>query len=102
MATPRVLREAVAHLPAHHEMSERRACLVIGTDRTTVWCQLRHAENAAVRVRMRRRGQLSRTENWRQRISQQTSLGDLILGHRSGPRVRVACLQPILPGGAEV
>jgi len=36
MVTPTVKREAVAHLKDAHEMSERRACNVIGCDRMTV------------------------------------------------------------------
>jgi hypothetical protein len=36
MVTPAVKREAVAHLKTEHEMSERRACRVIGCQRMTV------------------------------------------------------------------
>jgi len=36
MVTPAVKREAVAHLRQAHEMSERRACRVIGCIRMTV------------------------------------------------------------------
>ena len=36
MVTPAVKREAVAHLKDAHEMSERRACSVIGCDRMMV------------------------------------------------------------------
>ena len=36
MVTPAVKRKAVAHLKTEHEMSERRACLVIGCQRMTV------------------------------------------------------------------
>jgi putative transposase len=36
MVTPTVKREAVAHLKGVHEMSERRACKVIGCDRMMV------------------------------------------------------------------
>lgn len=36
MVTPAQRREAVAHLEATHEMSERRACRVIGVDRKMV------------------------------------------------------------------
>ena len=36
MVTPAARREAVAHLIAVHEMSERRACQVIGGDRSSV------------------------------------------------------------------
>ena len=36
MVTPAAKREAVAHLRAGFDMSERRACRVIGCDRMTV------------------------------------------------------------------
>ena len=36
MVTPAAKREAVAHLRERHEVSERRACRVIGCDRMTV------------------------------------------------------------------
>ena len=36
MVTPAAKREAVAHLKSVHEMSERRACRVIGCQRMTV------------------------------------------------------------------
>ncbi len=36
MVTPAQRREAVAHLETAHEMSERRACRIIGVDRTQV------------------------------------------------------------------
>ena len=36
MVTPAARREAVAHLREHHAVSERRACRVLGADRTAV------------------------------------------------------------------
>src|SRR5687768_3625975 len=36
MVTPAARREAVVHLCAMHEVSQRRACSVIGADRTSV------------------------------------------------------------------
>lgn len=36
MVTPAAKREAVAHLRVVHEMSERRACRLIGCQRMTV------------------------------------------------------------------
>jgi putative transposase len=36
MVTPAAKREAVAHLAGVHEMSERRACRLIGCQRMTV------------------------------------------------------------------
>ncbi len=36
MVTPAALREAAAYLQSTYEMSERRACRVIGSDRASV------------------------------------------------------------------
>ena len=36
MVTPAAHREAVAYLQSTYEMSQRRACRVIGTERTSV------------------------------------------------------------------
>ena len=55
MVTPAVKREAVAHLKGAHEMSERRACKVIGCERMTV----RYRSTAA------RRSAPARTAAWR-------------------------------------
>ena len=35
-------------------------------------------------------------------LFQQFAKGDLVVGHRGGPRVRVACYNPTLPGAATV
>jgi len=51
--TPAARREAVAHLREHHEASERRACLVIGADRTAIRYRRRRDGDAAVRGRLR-------------------------------------------------
>lgn len=53
MVTPGVRREAVAYLRAEHAVSERRACLVIGTDRTTIRYRPRRGDDGAVRARVR-------------------------------------------------
>ena len=46
-------REAVAHLRTAFKMSERRACAVIGADRTSVRYQARRAEDGEIRGRLR-------------------------------------------------
>ena len=51
--TPAVKREAVAHLRQTHEMSERRACLVIGCVRMTVRYRSRRVDDVALRERLR-------------------------------------------------
>jgi len=53
MVTPAMKREAVAHLKTAHEMSERRACLVIGCERMTVRYRSCRPEDAALRERLR-------------------------------------------------
>ena len=53
MVTPAARREAVAILVDTHEMSERRACSVIGADRTSVRYCSRRPDDAGLRERMR-------------------------------------------------
>jgi putative transposase len=52
MVTPAAKREAVAHLKAAHEMSERRACGVIGCDRMMVRYRSRRPDDAHLRDRL--------------------------------------------------
>ncbi len=53
MVTPAAGREAVAILVARHEMSERRACFVIGADRTSVRYRSRRPDDTELRERLR-------------------------------------------------
>ena len=53
MVTPAVRREAVAILVDEHEMSERRACSVIGADRASVRYRSRRPDDADLRERLR-------------------------------------------------
>ena len=53
MVTPAAKREAVAHLKTAHEMSERRACQVIGCERMTVRYRSRRPDDAKLRERLR-------------------------------------------------
>ena len=53
MVTPAARREAVAHLRTRFEVSERRACKVLGADRTSVRYRGRRADDALVRARPR-------------------------------------------------
>jgi putative transposase len=53
MVTPAAKREAVAHLRAAHGVSERRACLVLGADRTSVRYRSRRSDDGNVRDRRR-------------------------------------------------
>jgi putative transposase len=52
MVTPTVKREAVAHLKSVHEMSERRACRVIGCDRMMVRYRSRRPDDPRLRERL--------------------------------------------------
>ena len=53
MVTPAVKREAVTHLKVAHEMSERRACQVIGCVRMTIRYRSRRVDDVALRERLR-------------------------------------------------
>jgi putative transposase len=52
MVTPAVKREAVAHLRSAHEMSERRACRLIGCDRMMVRYRSRRPDDPYLRERL--------------------------------------------------
>jgi len=56
MVTPAARREAVAHLKAGHEMSERRACRVTGADRRMIRYRSRRPDDMALRARLRELG----------------------------------------------
>ena len=53
MVTPAARRDAVAHLRASLGVSERRACGIIGADRTSVRYRSRRGDDAALRGRLR-------------------------------------------------
>jgi putative transposase len=53
MVTPAARREAVAHLEEAFEVSERRACWVLGVDRTSMRYRSRRPSDAAIRARLR-------------------------------------------------
>jgi putative transposase len=53
MVTPAAKRQAVAHLCVAYEVSQRRACEVIGVDRTSVRYRSVRPDDAALRVRLR-------------------------------------------------
>jgi putative transposase len=54
VVTPAARREAVAHLKGAHEVSERRACAVLGADRSSVRYRSRRPDDAQVRERIRK------------------------------------------------
>jgi putative transposase len=51
--TPAARREAVAHLKGAHEVSERRACAVLGADRSSVRYRSRRSDDSEIRARIR-------------------------------------------------
>ena len=53
MVTPAAKREAVAHLCSGFEMSERRACRVIGCARMSMRYRSRRPDDAALRDRLK-------------------------------------------------
>ena len=53
MVTPAARREATTYLRQTFEMSERRACRVIGTDRTSVRYQSVRPDDVALRERLK-------------------------------------------------
>jgi hypothetical protein len=53
VVTPVAKRAAVAHLVDVHEMSEGRACHLIGADRSTIRHRSRRPDGARVRDRLR-------------------------------------------------
>jgi putative transposase len=65
MVTPAARREAVVHLRAAYEVSERRACSALGTDRTSVRYRSRRPDDAAVRVRLRELASVRRRFGYR-------------------------------------
>ena len=53
MVTPAVKRSAVAHASKTHGVSERRACAILGVDRSMVRYRSRRSDEALIRERLR-------------------------------------------------
>jgi putative transposase len=53
MVTPAARRNAVVAAQAAHDISERRACSILGADRTSVRYVARRGDDAALRARLR-------------------------------------------------
>ena len=53
MVTPAAHREAAAHLQSAYEMSERRACRVLGVDRSSVRYEATKSDDSALRERLK-------------------------------------------------
>jgi putative transposase len=65
MVTPAGRREAVAHLRNAFEVSERRACSVLGVDRTSVRYRSRRGNDETIRARLRELASLRRRFGYR-------------------------------------
>jgi len=65
MVTPAAKREAVAHLRSAFDMSERRACRVVGCVRMTVRYRSRKPDDAELRIRLRALAHLRRRFGYR-------------------------------------
>ena len=55
MVTPVAKREAVGHQRCAFEVSERRACTVLGADRSSVRYRAKRADDVVIRMRLRAR-----------------------------------------------
>ncbi|MGE4374014.1 MAG: IS3 family transposase [Xanthobacter sp.] len=65
MVTPAARREAVAHLEQSYEMSERRACSLIGADRSSVRYRHRRPDDRELREVLRRAAETHRRFGYR-------------------------------------
>ena len=65
MVTPAARREAVAHLKQSYEMSERRACSVIGADRSSVRYRHRRPDDRELRDVLRAAAEMHRRFGYR-------------------------------------
>ena len=65
MVTPAAKREAVAHLQALLDVSERRVCRVIDADRTVIRYQSRRDDDGALREKLRELAHLRRRFGYR-------------------------------------
>ena len=65
MVTPVARREAALHLQAAFEMSERRACRVLGTDRTSVRYRATRPDDDELRERLKALAQERRRFGYR-------------------------------------
>ena len=66
MVTPAAKREAVAHLQALLDVSERRACRVIAADRTSIRYRSCRDDDGALREKLRALAQERRRFGYRQ------------------------------------
>ena len=65
MVTPAARREAAAHLEQGYEMSERRACSLIGADRSSVRYRHRRPDDRELREVLRGAAEHTKKTVWR-------------------------------------
>lgn len=93
MVTPAARREAVAHLRAGYEVSERRACAALGADRTSVRYRSSRSDDAALRERLRELAAVRRRFGYR-RLHVLMRREGLMINHKKLRRLyREECLQ---------
>src|SRR5271169_4532823 len=78
MVTPAARRQAVAHLCSSFEVSQRRACEVIGADRSSVRYLSLRPDDATIRVRLRELASVRRRFGYRRLLLLIRSEGVLI------------------------
>ena len=86
MVTPAARREAVAHLRTSFEVSERRACVVLGVDRMSVRYRSSRPEDAAVRARLRELAAVRRRFGYRRLLVLMRREG-LVMNHKKFRRL---------------
>jgi putative transposase len=86
MVTPAARREAVAHLRTTFEVSERRACKVLGADRTSVRYRGRRADDSVVRARLRELAAIRRRFGYRRLFVLMRREG-LVMNHKKFRRL---------------
>ena len=86
MVTPAARREAVAHLRSAFEVSERRACAVLGVDRTSFRYRSSRPDDAAVRARLRELAGVRRRFGYRRLLVLMRREG-LIMNHKKFRRL---------------
>ena len=86
MVTPAARREAVAHMRSVFEASERRACAVLGVDRTSIRYRGNRPDDAAVRARMRELAAIRRRFGYRRLFVLMRREG-LVMNHKKFRRL---------------
>jgi putative transposase len=86
MVTPAARREAVAHLRASFEVSERRACEALGVDRTLVRYRSSRGDDASVRTRLRELAAVRRRFGYRRLLVLMRREG-LVMNHKKFRRL---------------